>query len=63
MIVYVLVALCVNKVNFQTYVSPSVLVFRTAELCIKNAEANRKMMLANCNEILDIQCKERNIDK
>jgi hypothetical protein len=60
--IYILVAICVNTNYNVTTVNTSVLAFRSAKLCIKNVEANRKVMYLSCQQ-LDIQCKERDLGK
>jgi len=63
MIVYILVAVCVNQVGNVQTITPSVVAFRSARLCLKNVEANYKLLTPNCNQQLSIQCKERDLGK
>lgn len=67
MIVYILVAICVNQTTIdrtvKTEVTPSVLAFKSASLCLRNVEANYKAMKNSCNMQLLVECKERDLGK
>jgi hypothetical protein len=63
MIVYILVAVCINQIGNVQTITPSVLAFKSAPLCLKNVEANYKVMAPSCNKQLSIACKERSLDK